>query len=114
LRLEQEAKSVLLHHCNNLAALLEQSLSVFYSTDLEQEREKAFKEIKSYSADLVLLESFYAVNPGKTKLSQLQKLCILLGHENYQKEGNEQLALLTKIYQSLAQIPPTYTDKYTF
>lgn len=110
----QEAKSAILLHCNNLAVMLEQSLDIYCNTDAEQEKGKAYKDIKIYSSQLVLLETFYAANPGKTQTSQLQKLCTLLGHENYQGNEDEQLALLTKIFQSLAQIPVLQPDKYTF
>ena len=109
-----EAKSALLHHCNNLAVMLEQSLDIYCNADAEQEKEKSFRDIKLYSSQLVLLEAFYASKTGKTQLSQLKKLCILLGHEKFHGNQQEQLALLTKIFQSLAQIPVPAADKYTF
>lgn|GEM_PF-882005 len=114
MRYLQDARSALLLHCNNLAIMLEQSLDIYCNADADQEKEKSFRDIKLVSSQLVLLETFYATQSGKTQISQLQKLCILLGHENYQGNKEEQLALLIKIFQSLAQIPAPSTDKYTF
>jgi len=100
-----EAQNALQHYCSNVILMLEQALEGYCNATMKQEKETVFMDIKKYSSRLALLEPFYGSNGDTTQASQLKKLCILLGHENYQENSEEQILLLTKIFRLLAQLP---------
>ena len=104
-----EAQHALQQYCSNLVLMLEQALEGYCNASLVQEKEVVFIEVKKYSSRLALLESFYCKNGDKACARELQKLCSVLNHENYQENDDEQVRLLTKIYQLIAQLPlPVY------
>ena len=72
---------------------------------MKLEKEAVFLELKTYSSRLALLEPFYCLDGDRKQANQLQKLCSLLGHEGYQENDEEQVRLLTKIFQEIAQLP---------
>ncbi len=100
-----EARSALRLYCSNVVVLLEKALEDYCNASMKQEKETIFMDVKKYSLSLVLLEPFYCLNGEKKNAAQLQKLCTLLGHENYQENNKEQIHLLTKILQLIAQLP---------
>ena len=98
----QDAQSCLQQYCIHLLTKLEQALENYSMANVQDEQDEIFTQIKSYSSDLSLLLPFYSATKGKTQGQQIQKLCFLLKHKNYQENDAEQVALLTKIFQVLA------------
>lgn len=101
-----EATKVLGFYCDNLVLMLEQALEDYCNAEVKNEKESAIIDAKKYSAQLALLEPFYTPDGNKKEVSQLPKLCSLLGQESFQ-DNKEQTLLLTKIFRLINQLPAT-------
>lgn len=100
-----EAQHTLQHYCRDAAQMLEQALEEYCNVNLEQDKDSLILNVKKYSSHLVLLEPFYCRDGEIKQASQLRKLCSLLGHEDYLENEEEQIQLLTRIFQEIAQLP---------
>lgn len=100
-----EAQLALENYCCNKAEMLEQALESYCNASVKQEKETLIVDVKNHSSHLVLLEPFYCHESDGKPASHLLKLCNLLGNEDYLENDEEQVQLLTKIFQEIAQLP---------
>ncbi len=103
-----EAQRSLLAYCRELTLMLKQSLLAYFSVSPPQEKKDYFDELKKYSEELDLLEAFYDSENDMALAKQLHNQCVLLGNEHFQDNEEDQLRLLAKIFQLLAQISATF------